>query len=419
MLSLPVEIGGVGPRDAAGSLLTLMAVPAVQLGTFLLCARALPIEDFAALVVFQASAAILVEIAGLGMSEVLVRNVARDKGSYGQSLLDCLLVMAPSIVAAAGLNALVQQLSFDAGGLVMLGALFGAAEIASQRLLMLWEQVAIAHGAVVPANRVRLCPALLRIACVGALVLMGSATLPWTVAAFAGSGLAAAAMVSIWGVRRFGPPSGRVRFDKATDGIPFALNQVLRAAQFNFDRLVLQLVLGPAQVAAYAAAMKFVQVGGLPVVAMSRIWYPHMFAAGAGSMTELRALATKLVVPVLFASTVSAFCLVALAPLLPLILGAEFGPSVLLLQIAAPVLVISASGYVGGDMLTGSNRQYLRVILFAGAVTAQAVAVALLAEGAGEYGAVASLYLSASLFAIGCWLAGAARAAGREAAMAD
>ena len=419
MRSLPAEVGGLRLRSVADRLLTLMAVPVVQLGTFLLCAWALPIEHFAALVVFQASAAILVEIAGLGMSEVLVRNVARDKGSYGQSLLDCLLVMAPSIVVAAGLNALVQQLSFEARDLILLGALFGAAEIASQRMLMLWEQVAIAHGAVVPANRVRLFPALLRLSSVAALYVAGSATLPGIVATYAGSGLFAAAVVAIWGVWRFGPPSGRVRFGRATDGIPFALNQVLRAVQFNFDRLVLQLVLGPAQVAAYAAAMKFVQVGGLPVAAMSRIWYPHMFAAGAGSMIDLRALATKLVVPVLFASTVSAFCLVALAPVLPLILGAEFGPSVLLLQIAAPVLVIAALGYVGGDMLTGSDRQYLRVILFAGAVTAQAVAVALLAEAAGEFGAVASLYLSASLFAIGCWLAGAARPAGREAAMAD
>ncbi len=409
-MSLPSTL----PKDRANlkiaggylvSLATLALLPALQFVSFILSGRILGLEAFGHLIVFQASAAIFVEVAGAGMSEALIRNVARDPLSYRQSLLDFGLIAIPSTLVAIAVNTAVQGWLFAASGLFLLAALFGAVDILTMRVQMLWEQVAIAHRDMRKADAIKITPAILRLASVGSVYLSGADSLTVVAFAYMSAGSVGALLTTYYGLKSFGSPSGERRWRAVEAGIPFALNQLLRASQYNLDRLVLSLVLSAPHVAIYAAAMKFVQFGLLPVATMLRMWYPRMFEAGHHSLVALRTLANKLLPIVLLAAGLSAMAIMVGAPLVPMIMGEEFLPSVDLLITAAPSLLLVAAAYVGADLLTGSGKPYVRVGFFALAVGLQTSAAFLLCPIMGPMGAVLAFYLSSGVFALCCWLA--------------
>jgi O-antigen/teichoic acid export membrane protein len=387
----------------AASLTILGAVPIVQFASFLLAGRMLSLEQFGHLILFQASAAILVEVAGGGMSEVLIRNVARDRSSCRQSLLDFVVVGIPTGLLAVLVNALVQVAIFGPSPLAALAALYGTFEICSQRVLILWEQVALAHGHTKRADMVRLLPAVIRLAALVLLLFAGGHTLTAIAAVYVACGVISAIACSVVGVMTYGAPAGRMDPTVFSAGVPFALIQLLRAVQNNFDRIVLKAVLSSADVAIYATAMKFVQVGFLPAATMLRMWYPRIFAAGHDPAGKLRALSVRLLVPVLAAAGMAAAVLIASARLLPLAMGPDFDASVPILQFAAPTLIVTAIGYLGGDVLTGADRPYLRVAFLVIAISVQVAAMVLLSPALGTAGAVVAFYISATLFAALCW----------------
>ena len=105
------------------------------------------------------------------------------------------------------------------------------------------------------------------------------------------------------------------------------------------------------------------------------------------------------------ASAISTALLILFAPLLPLFLGEDFRYSVPLLRWAAPILILTGFGYLGGDLLSGADRLYLRVSFLVVAILTQAILVILLAPFFGSLGAVFALYLSTTLLAALCWRA--------------
>jgi O-antigen/teichoic acid export membrane protein len=146
------------------------------------------------------------------------------------------------------------------------------------------------------------------------------------------------------------------------------------------------------------------------------MWYPRIFSAGHESLVTLRQLSLRLLTPVLVAAAFSTMVLLVLGPLLPLIIGEQFAKSSALLEVAAPVLILSALSYLGGDVLSGTDRLYLRVLFLVGAITAQALLVLILCPLLGPVGAVAAFYASSLILAVLCWSVVLRRAPSRQVA---
>jgi O-antigen/teichoic acid export membrane protein len=374
----------------------------------------LSLDEFGTLIIFQATVTILTEVAGGGMGEVLIRNVARDPRSCRQSILDFAVIAVPTGALAIAVNAGVHALLFGAGPLFVLGALYGLFEIIGQRTITFWELVAIGHRHTHRADLLRLIPATMKMVALAGVYFLGDHDLSTVSVAFIVSGMIAALGFSVAGLRRYGTPSGVIRLSGLRIGVPFALNQLLRAAQQNLDRVLLKVILSASDVALYAAAMRILQVAFLPVMTMLRMWYPRIFAAGAESPQALHTLFLRLLKIGMAIAAASALVTFAVAPLLPLLIGEQFGRSVYLLQIAAPTLLLTAASYLAADVLTGSDRQYLRVSFFAVSVAVQVVVAVLLCPRMGAPGAVVAVYCSSALFAFLCWSAASRLRAARK-----
>lgn len=387
------------------SFLFLSTVPAIQFASFLLAGRMLGVSHFGILITFQASAAVFVEVAGFGMSERLIRNVARNPESYQQSLYDFWTNLGSSGLVALLLHSVVMWVLFGHDTLLLYGILFGVAEIFSQRVVTLWEHVAIAHRNTMRADLTRLVPGLLRFSSVMIVYQLESGSLGWVLVAYSVAGVVSAFGLSFLGLRRYGAARRTTNRAALREGAPFALNQILRASQQSLDRLVLNAVLSPAAVAIYASAMKFIQVGSLPVTTILRISFPQVFAAGKEGKHASLSLAKKLLKPAVVVSMLSSTALIVGAPILPLLLGEEYAASVRVLQAAAPALIVIAVGYVGADILTGGDRQYHRVGFTSVALLIQTVLLMVLAPLLGPMGGVIAFYGSLSVFCILCWIA--------------
>ncbi len=385
------------------SLAVLVATPAIQFFTFLLTGRALGLEAFGTLTLFQSTIAVFVELAGLGMSEVLIRDVARFRQSYPAALYRLIVIAVLSSFLAVALNAASQVYLTKPDGAWLLAAAFGAIEIPGQRVLIAWEHIGMAHQNFRFANAARILPSLARLASTLVVLALIGATIENIVLGFMTGTILSSILLTAVGVKLFGLPERVQISGSILTGLPFALNQTLRAVQGNIDRLIVSVFLPAGSLAIYVTALKFWQVAMLPISAVLRMAYPIMFSKGQDSRAALRRFSLRLAVVVLFSALLMASALFAFAELLPLVMGPDYLASAPLLRLVSFALVPAALAYVGADILVGLDRAYWRVGLLTGSVLLQSAALFVLCPMIGLLGAVAALYISSTVFAAGSW----------------
>lgn len=239
-----------------------------------------------------------------------------------------------------------------------------------------------------------------RLAAALVLVLAGGGLEGWGWCYAAGS---AAALALAWIVvarRRPCAPAGDADLPWSMGG-PFVGAGLARVVISDGDKLVLAALAPPAAVAVYGLAMRGVEAASIPLRAAVVGWIPGFFRAGAsgGAATaSARALPAALLLGLLGAGG-----LLAVAPLLPLMLGPDYRDTASALMLLSPLVPIRAVQSVYGEALTGADRQWPRTLLLlaaGGAIAAAAAAILLLRPEAGWAGpAVAQLVVGILLAA--------------------
>ena len=97
-----------------------------------------------------------------------------------------------------------------------------------------------------------------------------------------------------------------------------------------------------------------------PILAVFSASYYRFFAAGAQGIDGTIALARRLALPVLSLGVAAAAVLWVVAPLAPLVLGADFASAESAIRWLALVPLLQAIFYLGGDVLTGAGHQGVR-----------------------------------------------------------
>lgn len=361
-----------------------MLLPAVlQFALFAFYARALGVEQYGVYIALLSWNPICFELVGLGAGEYLVKRTAHDESEFGKARGHMLAAILYTMPVAMGLFCFLAYSAVDHTiGLTTITAICFC-EFLGFRLLVSAEQAAIALRRFVFANWIRVFQGIPRLAGVlfvyFALGLRGVENL-----ALAGSvAILIGGIIAELVVRRRFPPTGLLRIipEGTRDGTWFMGNQLVRAGQQNIDRVVLAAVVDPATLALYGTAQRFIQVGMLPIQTVLRYTYPHFFREGKKGMRAAMSYGLKVLPVVVGVAIVTAGGLIAVADVIPLLVGAQYAASVTYLLYLAPILLLFALNYVATDTLSGGGHLFLRTVLTASGVGLQALLFFLFHDG--------------------------------------
>ncbi|MFF3865524.1 lipopolysaccharide biosynthesis protein [Micromonospora sp. NPDC001898] len=333
---------------------------------FVLLAREMPIEAYGLFVGVTALVAVVSPFASAGAPSLIFQSYADAPAEWRRHLARGLVLTA---TFGAGAAILV-----TAAGVTIWGGQVRLVDVAALAVadLLAWRLVEVVAASVQARGRVfaaSLIPALLHVCrLVAAVVLALAATGPlalhaWAVTAVVVSG--AVCLPVLWyGARGPGrlPVDVRGSFAQARTGMLFAVGLSAQSVYNDLDKVMLSRLGSPEGAAVYAAAYRVVDFAYTPARSMAAVAYPRFFEAGrAGPRAALR-LTRSLLPKYLAFSVPAALLLVALAPTMPLVFGAEYAAATPALQGLSALLVLKSLHYLAADTLSGSRLQGRRTV---------------------------------------------------------
>lgn len=386
---------------------SLIISSAAQLLTFAILARSLGVEEFSIFIALTAITAVAIQICGLGAQEALVRRVAREPALYPRFLGHNILLSGISGLALVVLGAAILPNFFalSSDPLVNLALLLVVliTNIVLARIILLVEQVFIAHSNFPSANRNVILFALGRLAAavLGCLVFGADTLAEWIIWAFAAHMVIAA--ISIRSVLPLGRPAWTLHWEEMRNGILFSTPFILRALRQNIDLLLLSALMSAEVVASYAVARRIVDSGYLSVEALNRLLYPGSAAATREGLHLALGRFRKVLAASIGIAVLAALVLVLGAPLLPQLFGAEYVSLPGFTQILAPTIVLMAAWATAQEALGSSGHHLQRAMIFNGAVILGGVAIALAIWLEGIDGAFMAIYATELATAVAAW----------------
>lgn len=343
---------------------SLIIGSAAQLLTFAILARWLGVHEFSLFVGITAVASIAVHLCGLGAMETLVRRVARDHALYPQMLGHNIILTSASglFLVLAGALILPYFFTLSAEPLTNIAAitLMLVSNIVLVRVIVLTEQIFIAHSDFLSANKVVVGFALARtIAAVLACVAFGVNTLvTWAVWQFACHVLVALACV--YTLRRLGKPQYRLVREELTQGLYFSIPFILRAVRQNADLLVLSLVATAEMVASYGVARRMLDSSYLSVEALNRLIYPGSAKAAAAGLHHAYERVRKVLAAAVVISIAAAVTVFLLAPVLPYLFGRDYTSLVSFVRVLCWIVIPLAIWSVAMEALGAAGQHAVR-----------------------------------------------------------
>ncbi|MBN8994591.1 MAG: lipopolysaccharide biosynthesis protein [Rhizobiales bacterium] len=392
---------------ASGSVLFFSATS--QLAAFAILARALGIQQMGAVILITAVTTLAASACGLGASDTIVRGLARDRRRYPELVGHGLTLIggtgiALTIVSTAAL-VLLFRMSQVAEESWTTFLFFSIANIPLFALVTFVERIFIGRQDFVRANLVNMGQALVRLATtVAACLLFQVTTLSdWAVWLVAGQGIAAAFCGAM--LVRGGRPVWRVDWGELRLGIHYTTPFFVDALRENADRLTLGLIVPSSVIGAYGTAMRMGQMSQIVVHSLNRIVYPlsagqiHRGTVTAMGMARVYGLA------IVGLSIVTGALVFLVAPILPILLGAEYARVVTDLRIVCWLIVPIAIQTVPYDLLGAIDQHARRASVYNSLSLVGLVVTVVAILAAGLIGAFVAAYLVQTMLALGLWVA--------------
>lgn len=335
---------------------------------FLLVARMLGPHEFGYVAGVLAITSALLPFSGLGSANMMVMHLARGTGEahmlYGNALTAGSIVGSTlTLLSAAICYAITHDL-----GMTGLFLIFGTSELVLTKLVDISQHVFYGLEKHVIASRFMLLQGGFRLA--GAAVMAVTVQHPsahdWAWAHLLW-GMLPMLIVLVYTRRQTGHLSfnmGRLMSDLRT-GVFFSLGLSARSVYTDVDKAVLGHVVSPSINGAYTAAFRLVFMATTPLTAGLLALQARMFRAGhdEGGIHRTTRIAKNAIFGGVAYGLVVGVALYLCAPLLPLVLGAKYEQSVVILQALAflpiPLFVQNALS----DALAAANFQRLRSLV--------------------------------------------------------
>ncbi len=353
-------------RDTLWMLLSKLFNVVMQAGYFILVARLLGKENYGSFIVVAASASIIFPFVALGSEHILVQNVSTNQASFrthwGNSLLLAitngalltiiLLLIAPIIFP--------KDIARSTELLILLADLICLAllDLASKALMAVDMVKKMAQLGVLST-----CGKLL--AALSLAVFFSEPNLIiWSYLYFASS--IVTAVIAIVAVNKMvGLPKLALAELKSNmeQGLYFAISASATNINAGLDKSMLGKLANVGAAGIYGSAYRFIDVGNVPLFALSGATYTRFFQHGVAGIRGSLGFAKRLLPILILYAIVSFIGFWFLAPFIPVILGEEYREAIGALLWLSPLPAISAIQYLAADTLTGSGNQKARSLV--------------------------------------------------------
>lgn len=339
----------------------------IQAAYFVLIARSLGPDKYGAFVAIVALAGILTPFSGLGTNNLFIKNVRSGKRTAEICWGNGLTATMVSGTAFSGLVLAINYLFH----LRMPFFLVVAVCISDLLLLRVIELASFGFGAIDRMKELaiqNLTGSLPRLVAIGVLFVWWR---PVTLQRWAGAYLLATAISTLYALYRAHSLWGAPRFnwsflrEDVSEGVYFSIGTSAATIYNDIDKVMLGKV-SFAAAGIYAAAYRIIDVSMTPIRSLASAAYPHFFRKGIDGMAATHAYA---ITQIKRSCVYSAGLFVLLwlsAPLLPLVLGANYAQTALALRWLA-LLPLLRSGHVFlADSLSGAGFQGVRCAIQVG-----------------------------------------------------
>ena len=339
---------------------------------FVVIGRALGSREYGAFIGVVALVAALSQFSSLGMENLLVRNVARDRSRFAQAWGQTLAVSGSGFVALLGaamvfahfalppaVRPLVPYLALSDG---LLGKGLQLAARAFQSV-----------GQLAWTARLTAFTAMARLVAAAGLLAAAHAgrvqptALVWTRIYWVATLAVAAPALALVTVRLGWPRFSRIRRNDLSEGLSFSLSSSSLTIYNDVDKTFLVSYGQNAAAGIYSAAYRIVDAASAPIYAIYTAATPRFFREGERGVCQARAFATSMMARTVPYSLAAAALLTAGARIVPLMFGASFGGSVAALRWLCPLPVLRALHYGWGTAITASASQWNRAATQLGA----------------------------------------------------
>jgi len=333
----------------------------IQAAYFVLLARILGPDKYGAFVAIVSLASILAPFSGLGTTNLFVKNVASGKRDpevcWGNGL-------AATIVSGTAFSGLAFAISYS----LHLRVPFSALVAVCISDLFLLRVIELAYFGFAGMDRMKesailsVTGSLPRLIAISLLLVWRH---PVTLQRWAGAYLAATVFSCLYATYRAHKLWGAPRFnwtflrEDVAEGVYFSIGVSAATIYNDIDKVMLGRISFAAG-GIYAAAYRIVDVSMTPIRSLASAAYPHFFRRGVDGMRPAHAYAITHIRRAFIYSAILFVVLWLFAPLLPLVLGANYAQTALALRWLA-LLPILRSGHVFlADSLSGAGFQGVR-----------------------------------------------------------
>jgi O-antigen/teichoic acid export membrane protein len=338
----------------------------VQAGYFIMIARALGPHEYGGFVGATAVVGLAVPFSGWGAGNLLIKNVSRDKATFSEYWGNALFVTAVTGLLLFGIVMSLARFLLPNSIPLPLVVMVCIADLAASRIVDTAAQGFQATDQLRYTASLGLLPYVLR--------MIGAATvlLVWHRATalcwgwfYLGSTLASCAIAVVVISSKLGPPKlalSRIRKEFA-EGFYFAASLSAQSVYNDIDKAMLARLSTLDATGIYAAAYRLIDVAFTPVRSVMYAAYPNFFRHGHEGIAASYSYAKRLLPKMMGFAALVFLILFAAAPVVPVILGAEFARTVEALRWLALLPFFKAVHYFLADSLTGAGYQGTRTAM--------------------------------------------------------
>jgi O-antigen/teichoic acid export membrane protein len=347
----------------SGQGLSLLA----QAGYFIVIARLLGSAEYGLLAGAAASVGVLSQYGSFGSGLLFLRYVSPDptrfREYWGNILMSCFTLGATLVLLLRLLAPLLLR-HIDVRVIVLLAVgdcICGQLATATSQVFQAFERMRYTAmlNTAVSCSRMGLAIAML-------LTLHRASALQWARASLAISAATACCGVAIVTLQ-FGLPRFRVRLftQRLWEGFIFAVSGSTTSVYNDVDKAMLAHYGMNAANGIYTMAYRVIDVSAMPIRSIHAAAFPRFFRHGAesGGISSTAHFAKRLLRRTSVLGLVVAVGLFLGAPVIPMLVGKGFAPSVTALRWLCLIPFFRCFHLSAGDALAGAGRQATRLVL--------------------------------------------------------
>ncbi len=327
---------------------------------FTIAVKTLKPEQYGAFIAATALVEIVSPFSTLGAGDVMIKEVARDRSSFPKYWGNALFLNFTSAIVLILLLVLVAPIVLPKDFPMELIVIAAITNLIFGRLISLAASAYQSVGNFKRTAQLEIIPHALR---AGAAIAMMNLiphpkAMDWLIFGLVSIGLSG--ILSLVFVHlELGAPKfiWRIRKAELLEGSYFAVGLSAQSIYNDIDKTMLARLATLEATGFYAAAYRLLDMAFVPVRSLLASSYNRFFEAGKSGVRGSLTVARRILPIMLGYSAIAAIGLMLCAPIVPMILGAEYGSTVEALRWLAPIIVFRTLQFIAADTLSGADLQ--------------------------------------------------------------